>query len=105
MSEHQGEYDGKVREIPLEEAESLLESEQEILGDIASDQLKRNYQKKGDGWQYEDARFHFWKGIDELYSACHAVKQGDVETMERRIADGWNHILMASYVSYSECEK
>lgn len=104
-SDGAGEYDGTVREIPFNQARQMLDGEADELMATARKQLYQNYQRKGDGWQYEDARYHFWKGIDELYSACHAVKQGDIETMEKRIADGWNHILMASYVAYSDTDQ
>lgn len=92
---------GDVQDIPFDDARRILQAEADELMKVAREQLFKNYEEKGDGWQYEDARYHFWKGIDELFSANHAVKQGDTETMERRIADGWNHILMASYVAYS----
>lgn len=95
---------GEVLEIPFEDACVMLQEEAYELMEIAREQLRENYEKKGDGWQYEEARYHFWKGIDELYSANHAVKEGDIKAMEQRIADGWNHILMASYVAYSEEE-
>lgn len=91
-----------IDEIPYSEAQELLDAEAEMLMETARDQLAENYTLKGDGWQCEEARYHFWKGIDELFSATHAVKQGDTGTMERRIGDGWNHILMASYLANSE---
>lgn len=102
--EEEGPYDGTVHEIPYERAQAMLDGEAEMLMETAREQLEVNYRRKGDGWQYEDPRFHFWKGIDELFSANHAAKQGDIVTMEKRIGDGWNHILMASYLSYSEEE-
>lgn len=97
-----GNYDGEVRDIPYDEAQAALDAEAERLLDEAREQLEVNYEKKGDGWQNETPRFHFWKGIDELYSATHRAKESDITLMERRIADGLNHLLMASILAYED---
>lgn len=94
-----GEYDGEVRDIAYEEAQAALDGELELLHGIASTLLSEKYEEKGDGWQYEEARFHMWKGIDELFSATHYVDEGDLDGFERHVGHGLNHILMASFVS------
>lgn len=94
------DYDGKVDEIPYEEAQRKLDRELNALQNTAEKQLRTNYQAKGDGWQYEVARYHLWKGIDEWFSATHQVKEENLRAFRRRLADGLNHALMAMYVAY-----
>lgn len=99
-----GNYDGEVRDIPYDEAQAILDAEAERLLDEARERLAVNYEKKGDGWQYETPRFHFWKGQDEQFSAVHRVKEGDLTLMDRRVGDGFNHVLMATALSYEDMD-
>lgn len=94
-----GDYDGTVYEIGYTEAQSLLNAELDEIATVARDQLGENYDRKGDGWQKEEPRYHMWKGIDELFSATHYVDEGNLERFEARLADGMNHFLMASYLA------
>lgn len=95
-------YDGNVDEIPYERAQRMLGGEEAELTQKARVQLEENYRKKGDGWQWSDPRYHFWKGMDEFFKATAACDGGDLLTMEKRIGDGLNHIWMASYLAYSD---
>lgn len=99
MTPPAGNYDGVVREIPYEEAQAALDAELELIAGIARDLLREKYEEKGDGWQYEEARYHMWKGIDEQFSATHYVDEGDLDRFEKHVGHGLNHILMASFVS------
>lgn len=99
-----GDYDGVVREVPYEDAQARLDGELEQLHGIAASLLREKYEEKGDGWQNEEARYHMWKGIDELFSATHYVDAGDLDAFERHLAHGLNHLLMASFVAQADEE-
>lgn len=96
------EYNGTVDEIPYTEAQAELNREADILMALANDLLEKKYAEKGDGWQWEDPRFHYWKGMDEFFSANHAWKERDLNRMRKHNAHGWNHILMATYIAHVE---
>jgi len=84
-----------------DQAEQVLAAELDMIQEQAAAQLIENYETKGDAWLESEPRWHMWKGIDELFSATHHAKRGEIEDFERCMADGLNHILMASHLQHS----
>lgn len=100
QSESEADYDGEVEEIPYEEAREDLEVEGARLRRQAMAQLREDYERKGDGWQFEEPRYHMWKACDEFFSATHAVhEEKDLEAFNEYLARGYNHLLMARYLA------
>lgn len=100
--ESNANYDGTVDEIPYEQARDMLEEENAQAIGHAIALLREKYEKKGDGWQHEEPRFHYWKGIDELFSATHYCWEGDLPKMDEHLAHGLNHLLMARYLAWND---
>lgn len=101
MDEH-GEYDGTVYEIPYRRAQRMVDAELETIIQTARVRLKSNYEAKGDGWQKEEPRYHMWKAMDEQFSATHYVYNGRLTLFDKRMADAFNHIGMASYLAHDD---
>lgn len=55
-----------------------------------------NDRGKGEGWRTGEPRYHYWKAVDELFTATHLTKQGAPEAeILKACADGLNHVTMA----------
>lgn len=82
-------------------ARSKLEAEADVLVGSALSRLERIYEDQGGaGWLDEEPRYHFWKAMDEFFSANHHSKEGDLNQMDERVQDGLNHIFMATYLAH-----
>lgn len=100
--ESNADYDGEVEEVPFWEARDRLEKENARVMGTAMALLEEKYEEKGDGWQFEQPRFHYWKGIDELFSATHYCWEGDLQKMDEHLAHGLNHLLMARHLAWRD---
>lgn len=98
--ESNANHDGTVEEIPYERAKEILEAQNAKVQGTAIALLEEKYQEKGDGWQHEEPRFHYWKGMDELFSAAHHCHEGNFRDMDTHLAHGLNHLLMARYLAW-----
>lgn len=90
--------------ISMEETQTLIEAEMEETLQVALLQFAEAYEMedKGDAWLDEEPRYHFWKGIDELFSATHHAKNEQPAKMQARLADAINHLMMGSWLAWEE---
>lgn len=88
--------------IGYDRARQLLQAELDEIMMDAREQLWDGYQEHGNAWLDAEPRWHYWKGIDELFSATHYSKRGEIEAMDVCLADAFNHILMASYLAHDQ---
>lgn len=84
--------------------ELLLDAERFIAS--ADDRLVNVYHNtdKGDAWVLEEARWHLYKAHDELSSATHHSKEGNLEEFMKCVNDAFNHMRMAVYINMNRDE-
>lgn len=89
--------------VSVDESEHRLRGEVEYHTEQAMERFREEYAKpeKGDAWLDAEPRFHFWKGIDELFSATHHSKMGNLDDMDAHLQHGLNHLLMASWLAHN----
>ena len=82
-----------------------LESEADDILDVARGQYRYHANNKGkaDIWSDSEARFHYWKACDELFTATHLSKQDGTKAEQvEAVADAFNHMVMALAVYYEQ---
>lgn len=82
-----------------------LDAEAEHVLDMAREQYRYHANNKGKGerWRESEARYHYWKACDELFTATHLSKQDGTKAEQvEAVADAFNHMVMALAVYYEQ---
>lgn len=80
-----------------------LKDEANRVKQKARDQYRyhANNMGKGERWRESEARYHYWKACDELFTATHLSKQNHTKGEQMKaVADAFNHMVMALAVYY-----